>query len=190
MRKTLVSLGMVVALVAAACGPDTSELDRPDPQPETEETTMPMGAADGMSMGDPTATPAWALPEAEVALGDFTLLPTAPEGYQLVVGRAGLARHDGTSVSVELAGLAPSTTFIAHVHEGICDDGGGAHYKFDPDGSHLPPNEIHLAFASDVNGAATTTVTVESVAGDDARSIVIHPSDGMDDKVACAEFVG
>lgn len=144
-----------------------------------------MGA--GMNMGDPDAVPADQVPGAELATGRFNLLDTAPDGYQDVAGTATLARYDGgTTVTIELRGLKPNTAFTSHVHDGQCEDGGGAHYKFDPAGGDTPPNEIHLAFTSTAEGTGSMTVQNDRTAGPNARSVVVHPRELIDNRVACA----
>ena len=127
----------------------------------TTEPVMDMGSM----MGDATATPATSIPG------------------------AALARHDaGTTVTVELESLVPDTRFIAHVHTGPCYEAGGPHYRFDPNGGSMPPNEIHLMFASGVDGVGLMTVENAAVAGPDAVSVVVHPADALDDKVVCADL--
>ncbi|MPZ66469.1 MAG: superoxide dismutase family protein [Pseudonocardiaceae bacterium] len=141
----------------------------------------------GMNMGDPDAVPAEQVPGAEVAGGRFELLGTAPQGYQGVAGTAALARHgSGSTVTIELRGLKPGTRFISHVHEGRCEEGGVAHYKFDPAGGDMPPNEIHLAFVSTPEGTGYMTAENDKTAGPDARSVVVHPSEFTDNRIACA----
>lgn len=149
--------------------------------------TGPAGMGAGMNMGDPNAVPADQVPNAELATGQFSVLDTAPEGYQDVAGTAMLARYDGGStVTIQLRGLKPGTAFISHVHEGQCADGGGAHYKFDPAGGDAPPNEIHLAFTSTAEGTGSMTAENDRAAGPGAQSVVVHPRDLVDNRVACA----
>jgi len=144
-----------------------------------------------MNMGDPTATPAEDVVGAALVTGDFTLLDTRPQGYEDVSGSAALARHDdGTTVTIRLTGLKPDTSFISHIHEGPCADYGGGHYRFDPDGSDMPPNEIHLAFQSGSDGSGFMTAENQQTVDDRAVSVVVHPRDLLDNKVACAEFDG
>ncbi|MBT8196991.1 MAG: superoxide dismutase family protein [Acidimicrobiia bacterium] len=172
MRRQITALA-IVALVATACASDP---------------VQPAGVG-AMNMGDPSATPANVVPNAELAVGAFEILETAPAGYGRLSGTAALARHsNGTTVTVELAGLLPATEFIAHVHGGDCGEAGGDHFKFDASGGDMPPNEIHLRFTSDSAGAAVMTVENSATAGTGARSLVIHPVALMDAKVACAEF--
>jgi hypothetical protein len=169
---------LALLLLAAACGSDSDETSSED----TEMSDDEMG-----DMGDPDAIPAYEVEGAELTTGTFILLDTRPEGYDDVIGEANLARHDGgTTVTIELAGLVADVDYIAHVHEGDCADNGGNHYKFDPEGGDMPPNEIHLAFVADDGGAGFMTAEHGMVAGEDARSIVVHPVDLLDNKIACA----
>lgn len=70
--------------------------------------------------------------------------------YNSTVGTAQMAVHDhGTTVTLRLSNLLSSTDSISHVHEEPWSTGGGSHYRFDPDAGKLPPNEIHIDFASD-----------------------------------------
>ena len=189
----ILSLFLVVALVVAACGDDSSNV------PGAADTTIMdggmggdhMGETDmgGMNMGDANATAAYDVSDAELMSATFALLETRPPGYDTTAGEAWLARHDaGTTVTIRLSGLVADTRYIAHVHEGSCADLGGDHFKFDRDGSDMPPNEIHLAFNADADGSGFMTAENEAVAGETARSVVVHPVDLLDNKLACAEF--
>lgn len=141
------------------------------------------------SPGDPDATPAADVEGAELMSASFELLNTRPDGYDDLTGTADLARHDdGTTVTITFEGLVPDTDFIAHLHEGACADLGGPHFKFDPNGSDMPPNEIHLAFSSDVDGVGMMTAENHGIVGDNAKSVVVHPVLELDSKLACAEF--
>ncbi len=169
----------LLAAVLAACGGQNGG------DPASDGAGMDRGG--GMTMGDPSAVPAEQVPGAAVVSGRFRLLDTAPEGYQDVAGTAALARYDGgTTVTIELSGLKPNTQFISHVHQGRCSEGGGAHYKFDPAGPETPPNEIHLAFTSTPEGTGYMTAENDQTAGPEARSVVVHPREFTDNRVACA----
>ncbi|NND04661.1 MAG: superoxide dismutase family protein [Acidimicrobiia bacterium] len=197
MRRFLL-LVFTIALVVTACG------DTNDPSATTTSTTMAMSNMDDadmddadmgdgdmgdMNMGDPTATRADEVEGAQVESADFALLATRPPGHDDVAGTAWLARHDmGTTVTLELVGLPTGVDYIAHVHEGSCEEAGGDHYMFDPNGSEMPPNEIHLAFTSDAAGNGFMTAENHGVVGDNAQSVVVHPADLLDNKLACAEF--
>jgi len=103
-------------------------------------------------------------------------------------GSAAIARlgTDGlTVVRASIAGLAPGTTYNAHVHNRPCaaPDFGGAHYLQNPDVIETVAtanNEIWMQFNTTpaVNGTgggyAITRVQVPHVARNDAVSIVIH----------------
>ncbi len=145
---------------------------------------------EGMDMGDPDATPADELTDAQLSSGDFTVLDSAPEGYDGSSGQAFLATNeDGTTATLYASGLPADTEHVAHIHAQSCDDeNGGPHFKFDPDGSDVPPNEIHLNFTSDADGEGMMTATNEMVVDDGARSLVIHPADLPDNRALCADF--
>jgi len=149
-----------------------------------------MAAAEpmAMNMGDPDATPAAEVDGAHLSYGEVVVLPTAPAGSN-PNGEAALARHGaGTTVTLELKGLQPDTAFMAHVHEGACYEAGGPHYKHDPAGSDMPPNEIHLALTSDAAGMGMMTVENPEVADDRARSVVVHLTGDDAPKLACADL--
>jgi hypothetical protein len=115
--------------------------------------------------------------------GKFAPLADAPGAYAEVAGRATLERADGgTETSISLTGLQPETDYMAHLHSGGCDetDPGGPHFQFDPDGSEEPPNEIHLAFASNeaAEGSARSSSDREVPVGE-AGSVVLHLAGGM-----------
>lgn len=138
----------------------------------------------------------------------FELLDGRPEGYDDVEGTATLKLGDGTEGEISLTGLKPDTAYVAHVHQQACDmDQGGPHFKFDPAGSDMPPNEIHWNFVSDTEGSAeATTSNPQAVADPQLRAVVVHENpdtmSGSDDmsgqtmgaghthqqKIACADL--
>lgn len=81
---------------------------------------------------------------------------------------------------------ASSASYIAHVHDGTCDNAGGDHYRFDPNGPALPPNEIHLASVAGSDTSGFMTAEDDSVASEDAVTIVVHPQELLDNRIACA----
>lgn len=182
------ALSVVVLAFAASCGSS----EEAESGPTTMAPGMDMSGDDmdmDMNMGDPDATRAEDVADAAIETGTFELLDTRPAGYDATAGSAAIARYDaGTTVTVDLAGLEPETEFIAHLHEGTCDEAGGDHYKFDPDGSDVPPNEIHLRFISDADGVGFMTAENDATAGPEGRSVVVHPLDLLDNKIACAQF--
>lgn len=202
-----------VALLAvvAACGDDTASTDttvetanqttattiaddsEADGQEVEDSEALDDGEAmvdgEAMNMGDPDATPAADVPDAELQAGAFELLGTRPDGFEETTGTATIARHDaGTTVTVEFSGLQPEIEYIAHLHQGTCAENGGAHYMFDAAGPPMPPNEIHLLFTSDGSGVGFMTAENDQVAGPEGQSVVVHPVELLDNKVACAQF--
>ncbi|SFD76497.1 hypothetical protein [Streptomyces aidingensis] len=175
------------ALLLTGCGGDSSAAAGPDTGGESGHEAH--GMAD-TAMGDPSATPAADIPGAEVRQAPLTLLDTRPPGTDGVRGTAWLAQHEGgTTVTVSMTGLEPGTDYISHLHLKACaEENGGDHFRFDPDGSDLPPNEIHLAFTGDAQGRAEMTVENDRRTGDAAASLVVHPRDAQDNRLACADF--
>ncbi len=167
------------ALVLAACGSGGG----------TATTTTTHGHAADHNLGDPGATPASQVPDAELTTGPFAILDDV-DSETALSGQATMARHNsGTTVTIELRGLEPNTEYISHVHVASCSEAGGAHYKFDPDGDHHPPNEIHLAFTSDGSGHGFMTAENHQVATSEAASVVIHRAGPDSPKLACADLV-
>ncbi len=99
-----------------------------------------------------------------------------------------LRTADGkTIVTVHVAGLAPNTTYGAHVHQQACAVGDAdGHYRFDPNGPAAPPNEIWPSFTTNAAGAGSGLATVDATAGASAVSVVIHAPGGS--KIACADL--
>ncbi|MGI9666661.1 MAG: superoxide dismutase family protein [Acidimicrobiia bacterium] len=180
MNRTTLAIGAAaMALAAAACGTATA-------QPAATTTTVEHAHdMEGMAMGDTSATRADDVQDADLVSGSFAGL----NGAKGVSGNAWLARHDGgTTVTVELHGLAPGADFTSHVHAGSCADGGGPHYKFDPEGGHHPPNEIHLTFSASDDGHGFMTAENGQVAGEAATSVAVHAVDGDADDWLCADL--
>ena len=125
-----------------------------------------------------TVTASNSTADATTASGTFKLVPKAPRGSEDVRGTAKLIRSDrGTDASIKLGGLPPNVRYASYVHAGSCDqpDPGGPHFKFDPDGADMPPNEIHLPFTSDRAGNGTAKTRNDQVVPEgEGRSIVVH----------------
>jgi len=123
--------------------------------------------------------------DTDVVSGQFERVVGAPSGYAAVAGEATIERADGrTTVSLDLRGLAPDGEYVAHLHSGGCDraDPGGPHFKFDPKGSDEPPNEIHLAFSANGQGAGTAKASSDrEVPSGAAGSVVVHEAGGEDE---------
>lgn len=182
-RRVLAVLAAASLVVLGACGDDgdsTSDAPATGMDPD-------MDHSEHLNMGDASATPA-AEAGGDLVSGSFEVLDTRPPGLDEVAGTAQLARRDdGTTVTVELTGLDPEASYIAHVHFGTCDEALG-HYQFEEGGIAMPPNEIHLAFDADADGGGFMTAENDGVVGDDGRSVVVHPKDLMDNKIACADL--
>jgi hypothetical protein len=146
----------------------------------------------------------------ETVSGKFELVPDAPSGYSELSGEAELTRSDnGTKASIQLSGLQPKTAYVAHVHAAGCDqpDPGGPHFQFDPNGSDMPPNEIHFSFTSSAQGEGEAKASNgRKVPAGEAGSIVVHTAEdegsmaghemtghgghSHSEKIGCAELEG
>lgn len=173
------------AVIAAACGSAVADIA---PTTTTIEIKDPGSDMGDMQMGDTGATPAVET-GGELVTGSFRVLESAPDGFAALTGTADLARHEsGTTVTVDFENLVPDTQYVAHVHAGSCFDDGGPHYQFEVGGSVMPPNEIHLAFASHADGTGFMTSANPLVAGPDATSVVVHERTADAPKIACADL--
>lgn len=190
---------LTAALLLTGCGGgDDSSADAPDNQQNAAEANADPDAAQDMkqdmkqdmNMGDPDAVPADQISGAELQQGEFALLDTRPPGMDGVEGRAWLAQHDqGTTVTLQMSGLVPEVDYISHLHVNACADGGGGpHFKFDPNGSDMPPNEVHLAFTSDAEGNGRMTVNNDRKTEDGVASVVVHRQDALANRIACVDF--
>ena len=124
---------------------------------------------------------------AVVTQGDFRAFATTSDPD--ITGRATMVRtSDGkTVVTVGVRGLAPSTSYGAHVHARACTDGfAGGHYKHDPGGPAAPPNEIWPAFTTNAAGLGNGRATADWLARPEAMSVVVHAPGGA--KIACADL--
>lgn len=195
--KTSIALRLAVPTLLAvslvACGSDAAD------STSTSDTPMSTDVADmnddmnmaAMNMGDAGATPAAEVAGAALARGEFVLMDSRPQGYDAVVGTAVIARSPaGTTITTELTGLLPNVDYISHLHAQACADGNaGPHYQFEVGGATTPPNEIHLAFTSDADGNGFMTAQNAQIAGADAVAFVVHPTEFIDNKVACLDFI-
>lgn len=196
-RSHLGAAALAFALVASACGSDSDEAVTEAESAMDDNAIddaamdgMDMADMDGMNMGDASATRADEVDGAALATGEFVLMDTRPQGFDDVTGTAWLARHsNGTTVTVEVAGLLPNADYISHLHADVCANDGGDHFQFEVGGSVMPPNEIHLAFTSDGDGNGFMTAENHQIAGLDAVAFVVHPVELIDNKIACVDFV-
>jgi Cu-Zn family superoxide dismutase len=123
-----------------------------------------------------------------VTRGDFAAFATGVG--QTITGRAQMVRTaDGrTIVTIHVEGLAPNTTFGSHVHKQACADGeADGHYRFDPAGAAMPPNEIWPGpFTTNGDGIGNANTIAWGTAGSTAISVVVHAPGGA--KIACADL--
>ena len=133
---------------------------------------------------------------------------TLPEGTAMGLDIGGFATirrtYAGTKVKAVAWGLASRTTYAAHLHNAPCSapDPGGGHYKHDPAGPSMPPNELWLSSTGDPMAGITTNAggsahgrgSADWIARPEAQSVVIHyiPPGGSTaggPKIACADLL-
>ena len=150
---------------------------------------------------------ATAVPAAAGTAKDRGTFQTLPDGVAMglaIDGSAKITRSDaGTLVKAVVRGLEPGTTYAAHLHNEPCSaaNPGGAHYKNDPAGPAMPPNELWLSSTEDPmagitanpGGVAHGRGNADWVARPEAQSVVIHfiPPGGTTaggPKIACADL--
>ena len=136
--------------------------------------------------------------------GELETLPAGTQAGLTIEGKAELKRtKKGTEVKLHVRGLQPSTTYAAHLHNDVCSaaNPGGGHYMNDPNGEHMPPNELWISSTDDPEAGITTNKggaahgrgRADWVARADARSVIIHaiPEGGTTaggTKIACADL--
>ena len=141
---------------------------------------------------------------ADKTRGTFQTLPEGTAMGLEIEGIAQLTRtDDGTFAKIVVRGLEPGTTYASHLHNAPCAAPalGGSHYKNDPLGVAMPPNELWLSSTSDPMAGITTNEagvavgygSADWVARPEAQSIVIHfiPPGGTTaggPKIACADL--
>lgn len=112
-------------------------------------------------------------------------------------GTAAVSSADGTTVQLSLVGLDPDTVYMAHVHDGACDEDppGGGHWLADPDGEDAAGNIVELHFTTDEDGTASTTASAPFMLDDRSESVVVHAPEaavedaGLDsDRVLCGDL--
>lgn len=170
-------LSVLVSLSWACAGEEPQEL----PTPATSPPTIP---------GD--VVPEEGAPIVSAYLsGRFETLP-AFAGVASVDGTALLSRNlDGTaSLSLSVAGLAPSVEHTAHVHAQPCDYGeGGGHYYLDPASPDIgEANEIWPLLSPGPDGYSNVSISIPEAPRGDALSIVVHDPE-TNSKLACADLV-
>ncbi len=140
-----------------------------------------------------------AAPTDQVAAGRFdasvgVLEAGAERGYDAVDGIAIAISADDregtvlTDLVVAMSGLRADTDYPGHLHEAPCSADGGGHYKHDPDGATVPPNEVHFTLGAGPDGAAIAHGSeADWWLEPGARSVVVHdPDDGA--KLLCIDL--
>lgn len=126
-----------------------------------------------------------------ITTGSFRLTADGVARQVAFSGSAALVRNarGDTSAMVWVRNAMPGTTYPAHVHDGPCAAGGGAHYKVRRDiAGEVEANEIWptITVAPDGHGFGGAA-RLGHIARVDARSVVIHdPTDGK--RLACADL--
>ncbi len=91
-------------------------------------------------------------------------------------------------VHLTVKGLMPNTSYASHVHNGVCESGGGSHYLQMMDGEDVAENGLWPAFTTGDDGVGERSVTANFIVRNDARSVVIHePGSGA--RIACADLM-
>jgi Cu-Zn family superoxide dismutase len=181
-------------LLASGCGEDTKTAGDGAVPGATSDggslDTATMGAsltADAATLGDAPPAPAGGMVIA-ASNGDFVVFDMAPavNPAKGIVGRAWAwdLGANKTLVRLEVAGLAPSFKYGAHVHKLDCGNMlAGGHYQHVPAGDAGPThpdfanamNEVWLDFTTDVMGKAISESLVNfKPRPGEARSVVVH----------------
>ena len=128
-----------------------------------------------------------------------TLQPT-PSGSALYpngTGTVKVSSSDGTSVQLTVAEIGSGTDYMAHVHDGECDEDppGGGHWLGDPAGEDAAGNIVELSFTTSATGTGETTVSSALMLDDRAESIVVHAPDSVvqaeglaSDRILCGDL--
>jgi len=107
-----------------------------------------------------------------------------------ISGHATMIRTaDGrTIVSVHVEGLAPNTTYAAHVHKQSCANGeADGHYQHSGTAVN-DENEIWPGFTTNAAGIGNGYARNDWSAGSGAVSLVIHRPTALSNKIACADL--
>ena len=125
-----------------------------------------------------------------VKRGNFRTFATGVDrGYQ-ITGHARMTRtgDEKTIVSVHVTGLAVGTAYGSHVHNKACNDAnGGGHYQNIVGGGVNAVNEIWPLFTTNEAGIGNGNAKNYFRARPEARSVVIHDTDGA--RIACADLL-
>ena len=148
----------------------------------------------GLGVGALGATAAASTGPATVTRG--ALVPFAAGTGGSVGGHAQMVRtaSGSTIVSLHADGLVPGRTYASHVHAAPCGLGAAdGHYKHDPSGAPVPPNEIWLGggnFVANPGGIVNERAVATFVAGPNAVSVVVHDLSltSTANKIACADL--
>jgi hypothetical protein len=126
---------------------------------------------------------------AQVTKGNLETFATGLSRSYDISGRAQMVRTaDGqTLVQVKARGLAPYTSYPAHVHNAPCAvDNGGGHYQHIVGGPANSSNEIWPGFTTNASGQGNGHAANDFSARPEAQSVVIHDTDGA--RIACADL--
>eukprot|EP01012_Entosiphon_sulcatum_P016727 TRINITY_DN21618_c0_g1_i1.p1 TRINITY_DN21618_c0_g1~~TRINITY_DN21618_c0_g1_i1.p1 ORF type:complete len:690 (-),score=110.74 TRINITY_DN21618_c0_g1_i1:130-2166(-) len=120
--------------------------------------------------------------DSDVRNGSFVMLHLSAN----ITGSATLRNHNqSATVTVEVEGLSPSTSYPTHVHSKTCEVySGGPHYMHAEGEDEV---EIHIPVTSDAKGNANASVEVPYLPGPEAASVVIHDPVNLT-RLACADL--
>jgi Cu/Zn superoxide dismutase len=138
----------------------------------------------------------------EAKVGDSAEVDLRPQNGSGATGKATLSKRDGGRVKVvlDVSGLPKSsTTYLAHIHPGTCEEeaagGGGSHEHESHE--HGSAKEIEYPLTpvepdGQGNGSSTTVlknVTLEGLLSGDPKHINVHaPGSGEPPPVTCANL--
>lgn len=93
-----------------------------------------------------------------------------------------------TIVSIHVEGLAPNTTYAAHVHKQACSEGeADGHYQHSGTAVN-DENEIWPGFTTNAAGIGNGYARNDWSAGPGAVAVVVHRPTGVPNKIACADL--
>ncbi|MDQ4007259.1 MAG: hypothetical protein M3211_04075 [Actinomycetota bacterium] len=133
-------------------------------------------------------TPAYLVP-GDVRTGLFAALPGAPRTASDISGSAWVTENaKGTTLTLEVTGLRPSSQYVGHLHTQPCNqDDGGPHFAFDPAGPKQTPNGMYLGVTADQRGNGITTGKKPRGVGEGAQAVVLHNATGGS-RLVCADL--
>lgn len=126
--------------------------------------------------------------------GNFSLTAAGTEinqgAYEGFWGSAQLAiRQTDSEVEVYVTGLTPNTSYMSHIHNKPCAEGGGAHYLQDKSLADVPENGLWPTVKVDEKGVGQGFASNNFIVTADARSVVIHEPNATKTRIACVDLI-